>query len=103
MNERELEEIVEILYPYIEKKLISSSGQKNVSRVKNATVASVTKVEDENGNYTTLFQNIELKLLGDTETFTAKNQSGEELTKGDLVSFLSWIDLKNSIILSKVN
>jgi hypothetical protein len=97
VNERELEELVEILYPFIEKRLNSSSGQKNVSRVRNASVVSIP----ETG--TTLFKNIELKLLGDTETFTAKNQSGEELVEGDLVSFLSWIDLKNSIILSKVN
>lgn len=98
INEKEVEAFIELLLPYIKKRLKNDNDFKlNVKR-KNATVVSVEK--DENNS--TLNQNIEIKLPYDYVTFTAPNKSGDELTEGDLVCIEYCIDLKNAVVVYKV-
>ena len=98
MNDKDVETFIELLIPYIKKRLQNDKDFKlNVKR-KNATVVSVET--DENDS--TLNQNIEVKLPYDDVTFTTPNKSGDELEKGDLVCIEYCIDLKNAVVVYKV-
>lgn len=99
MNDKGLEDFVELLYPYFLKKLKKDGFLKNAVKRKNATVVSVTK----DANDSTINQNIEISLPYDTTTFTVLNKTGEELTKDDLICIEYCIDLKNAVAVYKVN
>lgn len=98
MNDREIQELIELLYPYIKKKLKEDNFFKTNIKSKNATVVSVTK--DENDS--TLNQIIKVKFPYDTTSFEVVNKTGEELTTGDSVCLFYWIDLKNAVAQYKV-
>ena len=99
MNNKELEEFVETLYPFFVKKLKNDGFFKNNVKRKNATVISVET--DENGS--SIGQNIIVQLPYDTVSFTAINETGKELTANDLICIEYCIDLKNAVAVYKVN
>ena len=92
MNDKKLEEFVELLYPYFLKKLKNDGFLKNAVKRKNATVVSVTK----DANESTINQSIEISLPYDTTTFTVLNKTGEELAKDDLICIEYCIDQRLS-------
>lgn len=91
MNDKHLEELVEILYPYFKKKMMSDGTLKNYVKRKNATVVSVIGTQ------------IEVVLPYDTTSFYVRNETGVELSKNDLVCLEYSIDLKNAVAVYKVN
>lgn len=93
MNEKEIQEFVKLLIPYIKKELKKDKDFKISVKRKNATV--VTGGNDNS--------NIEVGLPYDTTTFSIPNKTGEELIKGDLVCIEYSIDLKNAVAVYKVN
>lgn len=92
-----LNKFIDTIVDIVIKKIKQESDYKSSMKTKNATVISV----ETDDNDSTLHQNVELRLPYDKETFTAKNQSGEELAAGDLVVFSYWFDIKNAIVVSK--
>ena len=88
---KELEQFIELLYPFIIKKLKEDGYLKNVVKVQNATVDSV-------GENNVVY----VKFPYDTKSFSALNETGEELNVGDGVRIRYWIDLKNAIIERKL-
>lgn len=93
MNEKEIQEFVKLLIPYIKRELKKDKDFKiNVKR-KNTTV--VTGGADNS--------NIEVKLPYDSVTFSVPNKTGEELVTNDLVCIEYSIDLKNAVAVYKVN
>lgn len=90
MDNKQLEELVELLLPYIKKKLKEDNDFKlNVKR-KNATVVSVTD------------DNVEVRLPYDNVTFTVPNETGQTLSAGNLVCIEYCIDLKNAVAVYKL-
>ena len=90
MNNKELEQFIETLYPFILKKLKEDGYLKNVVKVQNAIV---DKVENNT---------VYVKFPFDTKSFSAINETGEELEVGNSVRIRYWIDLKNAIIERKL-
>ena len=99
MSNKEIEEFVELLYPYFLKKLKEDGSYKTSIKSKNATVVSISK--DENGS--TLNQTITVKFPYDTTSFEVINKTGEELKTDDTVCLFYWIDLKNAVAQYKVS
>ena len=91
MKNKDLEQFVETLYPFILDKLKKDGYLKNVVKVQNAIVDSL----GENNT-------VNVKFPYDTKTFSALNESGEELNIGDGVRIRYWIDLKNAIVERKL-
>lgn len=87
MNSKEMKEFVELLYPFVLKKIKEDQSFKNVVKMKNAIVE---KDADQTGI-------VEVKFPYDTTSFTAINKTGESLTKGQTVCIEYWVDLKNAI------
>ena len=98
MSDKDLEQFVELLYPYFLRKLKEENYFKINTKVKNATVVSVTT--DENGS--TINQKITVRFPCDTTSFTVINETGEELKTNDNVCLFYWIDLKNAFAFRKV-
>lgn len=90
MNNKELEQFIETLYPFILKKLKEDGYLKNVVKVQNAIV---DKVENNT---------VYVKFPFDAKPFSALNETGEDLQAGDNVRIRYWIDLKNAIIERKL-
>lgn len=95
IDENTLEEFVELLYPYILKKIQDDGMIKNNVKMKNATVISIPK-----GN-TNIDAKIEVKLPYDEASFFVYNKTGVDLAKGDVVCLMYWVDLKNAVAMFK--
>ena len=93
MNNKQIEEFVDILYPFFLKKMRNDGYFKNNVKMKNATVISKSANIEEN---------VEVKLPYDTTSFFVRNETGKELVQGDLVCIMYWIDLKNAVAIFKV-
>lgn len=93
MNDKELSELMDLLYPYFVKKMKADSTFKNCIKSTNATVVSENGAPGENVN---------IKFPYDTVEITVKNNSTANLTKGDLVCVHYYIDLKNAYVAYKV-
>lgn len=98
MSDKEIKDFVEVLYPFIKKKLLDEGFLKNYMRVTNATVVSELA-----SGATNIDKEVEVVLPYDTTSFSAINYSGKNLNKNDLVSIAYWVDLKNSVVLFKSN
>lgn len=98
MNNKQIENFVELLYPYFLKKLKSDGFFKNNVKIKNATVLS-TLTEGE----TNIDKEVEIRLPYDSTSFFVLNKTGINLAKGDLISIMYWIDLKNAVAIFKNN
>ena len=93
MNEKEIKEFVELLYPHFVQKLMEDSNFKNNVKAKNATVVSES-VEDGGS--------VIVRLPYDKTAFVVPNKTGVTLTVGNTVCLLYWIDLKNAVALFKI-
>ena len=92
MNNKQIEEFVDILYPFFLKKMRNDGYFKNNVKMKNATVVNPAGIEE----------NVEVRLPYDTTSFSARNETGKALSKGDLVCVMYWVDLKNAVAIFKV-
>ncbi len=97
MNDKELAEFVDLLYPYFVKKLKSDSSFKNCIKSTNATVTWVDTSQDSN-----IGKNVKIKFPYDSEEITVVNKSTSELAVGNLVCIHYYIDLKNAYVAYKV-
>ena len=92
MTNKEIEEFVDILYPFFLAKMRDDGYLKNNVKMKNATVVSESASIEED---------VEVKLPYDTTSFFVRNETGKILKKGDLVCIMYWIDLKNAVAMFK--
>ena len=92
MTSREIEEFVDILYPFFLKKMRNDGYFKNNVKMKNATVVQDANIDDV----------VEVRLPYDTTSFFVRNETGKPLKGGDLVCIMYWIDLKNAVAMFKV-
>lgn len=98
MNDKELQEFLEIIYPFIKKKLQSDGLFKNCVQAKNAKVVSVLADGETN-----IGKEVEVIFPYDTTSFFVRNECGKDLNKNDLVILEYWIDLKNAVVKYKCN
>ena len=92
MTNKEIEEFVDILYPFFLKKMRDDGYFKNNVKMKNATVVKSANIEDV----------VEVRLPYDITSFFVRNETGKTLNQGDLVCIMYWIDLKNAVAIFKV-
>lgn len=92
MNNKQIEEFVNILYPFFLAKMKDDGYLKNNVKMKNATVVKAADIEDV----------VEVRLPYDTTSFFVRNETGKTLKQGDLVCIMYWIDLKNAVAMFKV-
>ena len=93
MTNKEIEEFVDILYPFFLKKMRNDGYFKNNVKMKNATVISESVGVEED---------VEVRLPFDTTSFFVRNETGKTLSQGDLVCIMYWVDLKNAVAMFKV-
>lgn len=92
MTNKEIEEFVDILYPFFLKKMRNDGYFKHNVKMKNATVVKSAGVEED----------VEVRLPYDTTSFFVRNETGKALKQGDLVCVMYWVDLKNAVAMFKV-
>lgn len=97
MLNKEIEEFVELLYPYFLKKMIKENAFKNCVKRKNATVASGLADGETN-----IGLSIDVVLPYDSVSFSVRNETGVDLNSGDLVCLEYSNDLKNAVAVYKV-
>lgn len=93
MDDKELSELMDLLYPYLVKKMKSDSTFKNCIKSRNATVVSESSAPGSD---------VDIKFPYDKTTITVKNKSTSNLAKGNLVCVHYYIDLKNAYVAYKV-
>lgn len=92
MTNKEIENFVDILYPFLLAKMRDDGYLKNNVKMKNATV-----VKDAG-----IGENVEVRFPYDRKSFFVRNETGQELKQGNLVCIMYWIDLKNAVAMFKV-
>ena len=92
MNNKQIEEFVDILYPFFLKKIRNDGYFKNNVKMKNVTVVNSAVIGGD----------VEVRLPYDTTSFFVRNETGKTLNQGDLVCIMYWIDLKNAVAMFKV-
>ena len=92
MNNKQIEEFVNMLYPFLLEKMKKDGYFKNNVKMKNATVVGSANIEED----------VEVRLPYDTTSFFVRNETGKSLNQGDLVCIMYWIDLKNAVAMFKV-
>ena len=106
MNNKQIEEFVDILYPFFLKKMRNDGYFKNNVKMKNATVVSKLAEGESNIN-----KEVEVIFPYDSTSFFVLNKTGVDLnaynpeTKTnnmDTVCIMYWIDLKNAVAIFKV-
>lgn len=98
MSDNDIEKFVEVLYPYIIKKIKQDGFLKNVVKSKNATVVSVLGSDETN-----IDKSVDVRFVYDTNSFPVTNRTGVDLNQGDIVNIEYWVDLKNAVAVYKVN
>lgn len=106
MNDKEISELMDLLYPHFIKKLRSDNAFKNCIRSKNATVSWVDKttekVDGEDKRVSNIGKEVKIKFPYDAAEISVLNKSVSELDVGDLVCIHYYIDLKNAYVAYKV-
>lgn len=97
MNDKEIAEFIDLLYPHFIKKLKSDSFFKNCIKSRNATITWVDTELESN-----IDAEVKLKFPYDLTEVTMVNKSGYELKVGDIVCVHYYIDLKNAYVAYKV-
>ena len=97
MNDKEIAELIDLLYPYFVKKLKEDGAFKNCIKSTNATVTSVDTTKTSN-----VGTEVKIKFPYDTTEISVLNKSVSELKVGDLVCVHYYVDLKNAYIAYKV-
>ena len=100
MSDKDVEGLVETLYPFFIERFKKESVFRNCVKRKNASVVSVL---DNYEDKTNIGKNVEIVFPYDTTSVSVRNETGADLTKGDLVCIEYSIDLKNAIAVYKVN
>lgn len=90
MNDKDLEQLVELLYPYIIKRMNKDGVLKNYAQMKNAQVVRV----NDNGT-------IDVKFPFDFTEITIRNEVSDTLIVGDTVCVMYWVDIKNAVAVFK--
>lgn len=98
MNEKQLEQFIELLKPHIIKAVKEDASFKNVVKRKNATVVNTTLADGQ----TNIGQQVEVVLPYDATSFLVVNETGKDLITDDLVCIEYCIDLKNAVAVYKV-
>lgn len=93
MGEKEISELIDLLYPHFLKKLKSDNVFKNCIKSTNATVVSESSSPGTN---------VDIKFPYDATSITVVNKSTSDLVKGDLVCVHYYVDLKNAYVAYKV-
>ena len=86
----DIENFIELIYPYCLQKMENDGVLKNYAKIKNATVSAV----NDNGT-------VDVKFPYDNTPITVQNKTGETLVAGDVICLLYWIDLKNAVAIFK--
>ena len=106
MSDKELEDLIELLYPYFLKKMKTDGSFKNCIRSTNATVTWVdTTTEEVDGEYqrvSNIGKEVRIRFPYDAAEISVLNKSSSELNTGDLVCVHYYIDLKNAYVAYKV-
>ena len=106
MSDKELSELMDLLYPYFIKKMKSDNDFKNCIKSTNATVTWVDTTEETVDGTTQRVSNIgeevKIKFPYDTTEISVINKSVSELNVGDLICVHYYIDLKNAYVAYKV-
>ena len=97
MGDKELSELMDLLYPFFVKKMKSDATFKNCIRSVNATVSYV-----DTSLSTNIGAEVKIKFPYDTTEISVINKSASELAEGDLVCVHYYIDLKNAYVAYKV-
>ena len=97
MSDKELSDLMDLLYPYFVKKIKSDNTFKNCIRSMNATVVWVDDTLASN-----IGAEVKIRLPYDTTDISVINKSTSNLAKDDLVCVHYYIDLKNAYIAYKV-
>lgn len=93
MNSKELEDFVELIYPYFLKKLNESGTLKECIKSINASVTWIdASLESNIGSV------VKVRFPYDTADINVVNKSTHELKIGDLVCLHYNIDLKNAYV-----
>lgn len=98
IDEKDLEEFMDLLYPYFIKKLKDDGMLKNNVKMKNATVKSIPR------GTTNIGAEIKVALPyeeNEASFFSVINKTGAELSVGDTVCLMYWVDLKNAVAMFK--
>ena len=90
MKNEDIEAFVDTLYPYFLKKLKQDSVLKKCVKRVNANVTSPSPTGEE----TNIGQEIQVALPYDSVSFSVRNETGLNLTNGDLVCLEYSVDLK---------
>ena len=106
MNDKELSELMDLLYPYFVKKMKADSTFKNCIKSTNATVSWVDPTKETVNGVTNrvsnIDKNVKIKFPYDPTEIEVVNKSGIELNESDLVCVHYYIDLKNAYVAYKV-
>lgn len=106
MNDREISEFVELLYPHFLKKLKAEGAFKNCIKSTNATVTwvdtSTTTTSGTTQRVSNIGKEIKVNFPYDSAEVAVLNKSVHELNVGDLVCVHYYIDLKNAYVAYKV-
>lgn len=97
MNDKDLAELMDLLYPYFIKKIKADGTFKNCIRSTNATVTHIDPSAETN-----IGSEVSVKFPYDTTEISVINKSASELSVGDLVCVHYYIDLKNAYVAYKV-
>ena len=106
MNDKELTELMELLYPYFIKKMKADNTFKNCIKSSNATVTwvdtSKVTVNGETQQVSNIGKKVKIKFPYDTVEIEVINKSTSELSVGNLVCVHYHIDLKNAYVAYKI-
>lgn len=97
MHDKEIAELIELLYPHFLKKIKADGIFKSCVKSKNAKVSWVDPAKE-----TTINAEVKIKFPYDSTEIAVLNKSGLEVKKDDLVCVHYNIDLKNAYIAYKV-
>lgn len=104
MSDKELAELMDLLYPYFIKKLKADGVLKNCIRSTNATVnwVDTTIIDGTTKRVSNIGKTVKVKFPYDSIPIEVINKTTDELDVGDLVCLHYYIDLKNAYIAYKV-
>lgn len=106
MSDKELRELMELLYPFFIKQLKSEGLFKKCIKSTNATVVWVDttteKIDDKVVQVSNIGKIVKVKLPYDETEISVTNKSTSELNVGDTVCLHYNIDLKNAYVAYKV-
>ena len=102
MNDKELSELMDLLYPYFIKKLKADGIFKNCIKSTNAMITWVDTTTTNNVRVSNIGKTVKVKFPYDSTEIEVINKSTSELDVGNLVCIHYHVDLKNAYVAYKV-